>query len=144
MKRSGFDCSPTLLAPSRDWVAPSAQLTQKTAHHLIPGISYLVDGIRYLAGRPTLRVRVFQDNEQQEVGGLQFEIENIGGRTTSLEPSIQLTYWALKKGKLRKKTAHCAIRDVDRDSSSNWDTSRESFPTVRASAWSRSWIARPS
>lgn len=75
-------------------------------------LSYLVDAAKYLVNRPILRARVFVDTAE---GELQVEIENVGGRPTSLVPEIGLVYWVPEKGRLRRRTATLAVGDVDRE-----------------------------
>jgi len=78
-------------------------------------IALVVNGLRYLAGRPSLRARVFEEKDSQEVGGLTFELENVGSRPTSLKPIISVSYWLPQRGGLRRKTATYAVREVDRE-----------------------------
>ena len=73
----------------------------------------IIEELRYLADRPSLRARVLED-KGSEVGGFRFELENVGGRPTSLEPLIAVSYWIPRQGRLRRKTATYAVREVDR------------------------------
>jgi len=77
-------------------------------------ISLLVDLLRYLGGRPSLRARVFQEKDSEAVGGLRFELENVGNRPTSLDPIISVSYWVPQRDGLKRKTATYAVREVDR------------------------------
>lgn len=70
--------------------------------------------LKYLLSRPSVRVRVFEEKEE-EVGGFKLEVENVGGRSTSLRPEILLTYWVVERMHWRKMTAALDIRDVDRE-----------------------------
>lgn len=78
-------------------------------------LSLLTDSIKYLFGRPSLRIRIFEEKESEPVGGLRFEIENVGNRPTSLRPEIIVTYWVLERRELRKKKAAYAVRESDRE-----------------------------
>lgn len=64
---------------------------------------------------PSLRARVYRDDDSADLGGLKFEIENVGGRPTSLNPAITVSYWLLKDGALKPGTATYAVREVDRE-----------------------------
>lgn len=70
--------------------------------------------LKYLFSRPALRVRVFEEKEE-EIGGFRVEVENVGGRPTSLRPEITLTYWVLERKAMRWKKAALDIREVDRE-----------------------------
>jgi hypothetical protein len=78
-------------------------------------ISYLIEAVRYLAGRPSLRVRVIQDRDSEEVGSLRFELENVGSRPTSLHPLILVSYWLPIRGHFKRQTATFAVREIDRE-----------------------------
>lgn len=54
-------------------------------------------GIGWLIGRPTLRVRIRDDNPDREIGGLIFEVENISDKTTSLNPTVKASYLSTKR-----------------------------------------------
>lgn len=47
--------------------------------------------------RPALRVRIQEDDEKKEVGGLVFEVENIKDKATSLEPVVTASYISVKR-----------------------------------------------
>lgn len=78
-------------------------------------MSLVVDGLRYLAGRPSLHARVFEEKQPEEAGTLRFELENVGQRPISLKPIISVSYWVLEKGRLRRKAGTYAVREVDRE-----------------------------
>ncbi len=77
-------------------------------------LSYAVQLFRYLINRPSLRVRVFRDDDSVELGGLEFEIENVGGRPTSLNPAVAVSFWLLRQGQFTRGEATYAVREVDR------------------------------
>jgi hypothetical protein len=79
----------------------------------LPLVSWLESGARFLLNRPRLRVRVFRDGDEPE-GGLEFEIENTGGRPTSLLPRVDVTFSLISKGQLVRRRATYSMRDVDR------------------------------
>lgn len=76
-------------------------------------INQALDLIRYLFGRPSLVVRVSRD-QAEVVGGLKFEIENVGGRTTSLRPFVRVTFVAPKGARFEKHTVIYDVRELDR------------------------------
>ena len=78
-------------------------------------LSYAIQLFRYLFDRPSLRVRVYRDDDSADLGGLEFEIENVGGRPTSLNPAVTVTYWLLKGGTISRGRATYAVREVDRE-----------------------------
>jgi hypothetical protein len=73
-----------------------------------------LDSVKYLFGRPSLRVRVFEENETQ-VGGLKIEIENVGSRPTSLMPHIHIAYWVPEGPRIIHHKAVYDVREVDRE-----------------------------
>jgi len=78
-------------------------------------LSYAISLLRYLFDRPSIRVRVYRDDDSADLGGLEFEIENVGGRSTSLNPAVTVAFWLLKGGALKRGTATYAVREVDRE-----------------------------
>lgn len=78
-------------------------------------LSVLTDAVKYLFGRPSLVVRVFEERESEAVGGLQFEIENVGSRPTSFRPQIHVTYWVPEGVRILRRKAVYDIREVDRE-----------------------------
>ena len=48
----------------------------------------------WLLARPTLRVRIREDRPDREIGGLEFEVENVGDKATSLNPTVTASYFS--------------------------------------------------
>lgn len=54
-------------------------------------------GLAWLVARPTLRVRIREDNPDRQLGGLEFEVENVSDQTTSLSPVVTARYLSIKR-----------------------------------------------
>lgn len=80
----------------------------------LPLVGWVQEGLRFLAGRPRLRVRVFKDDETMEVGCLEFEVENRGGRPTSLEPTVTVDFLVLRNRRMVHERAQFAVRESSR------------------------------
>jgi hypothetical protein len=65
-----------------------------------------------LIGRPTLRIRILEDRDDTQVGGLSFEVENVGSRPTSLQPVIEVSYFNFRRVEER---AFFDVRELDRE-----------------------------
>lgn len=79
----------------------------------LPVITWLESAARFILQRPRLRVRIFRDADDLE-GGLEFEVENTGSRSTSLLPRIDVSLSLISKGQLVRSKAVYSIREVDR------------------------------
>lgn len=66
----------------------------------------------WLIARPALRVRIREDRPEREIGGLEFEVENIGDKTTSLNPTVTVRYLSIKK---QSRTCIFDVRELDRN-----------------------------
>ena len=66
----------------------------------------------WLINRPTLRVRIRQDEPDRELGGLVFEVENISDKTTSLNPTVTASYLSIKR---EPRTVVFDVRESDRN-----------------------------
>ena len=64
--------------------------------------------------RPLLVVRIFKNDPELAIGGLQFEIENQSRNLTSLYPHIQSAYWHLRNGKYVKSKTIYDVCELDR------------------------------
>lgn len=58
---------------------------------------FLCEVVSMLWSRPVLRVRIREDNDGKEVGGLIFEVENSSDKTTSLDPVVTASYISDKR-----------------------------------------------
>lgn len=75
-------------------------------------ISIVGRGVSWFFSRPTLRVRIRDDEPSREVGGLIFEVENLSDKATSLAPVVTETYISVKADKCR---VLFDVRDGDRN-----------------------------
>ena len=69
-------------------------------------------GLGWLIGRPTLRVRIREDEPDRELGGLVFEVENVSDKATSLDPTVTATYLSIKR---EPRTIIFDVREGDRN-----------------------------
>ena len=76
---------------------------------------WLLTRVKYLSSRPSLIVRVFGEREREPVGGLRFEVENKGGRPTSLRPPVHVTSWVPEGPRIVRRKAVYDVREVDRE-----------------------------
>jgi hypothetical protein len=60
-------------------------------------VEVIAKAIGWLLGRPTLRVRIREDEPKTEVGGLVFEVENVSDKMTSLHPTVTATFLSIKR-----------------------------------------------
>lgn len=60
-------------------------------------VEIIVKALGWLLARPTLRVRVREDEPKTEVGGLVFEVENVSDKMASLHPRVTATYLSVKR-----------------------------------------------
>jgi hypothetical protein len=68
--------------------------------------------IGWLLARPTLRVRLIADDPEQEVGGLQVEVENRRDKATSLDPTVRATFLTVKR---QHREVNFDVRELDRN-----------------------------
>lgn len=59
-------------------------------------LKLVVSFFAWLFQRPSLRVRIQEDEAEREVGGLVFEVENVSDSATSLNPVIAASYLSIK------------------------------------------------
>ena len=69
-------------------------------------------GLGWLINRPTLRVRIREDEPDRELGGLVFEVENVSDKTTSLNPTVTTSYLSIKR---ERRTVIFDVREGDRN-----------------------------
>jgi hypothetical protein len=67
----------------------------------------------WFSGRPTLKVRIIEDEPDRAIGGLVFGVENVSPQVTSLSPTIGSTYWYPKRAFMRKGRTRYAVRETD-------------------------------
>ena len=75
-------------------------------------IEFIGKGLGWLIDRPTLRVRIREDEPDRELGGLVFEVENISDKTTSLNPTVTASYLSIKR---EPRTVIFDVREGDRN-----------------------------
>ena len=99
----------------------------------------------WLLGRPTLRVRLVEDNPDVEEGGLRFEVENRRDNVTSLDPVIVATFLTVKR--LRSRTVF-DVRELDRTlpafTPKLFSASAREQQPERFDSWFRVYRFRPS
>jgi hypothetical protein len=79
-------------------------------------INLLFSFMRWLLRRPKLTVRILEDDMENEVGGLRFEVENRRESPTSLQPQIRCSYYlGVSKRRIRRGNNRYAVREVDRE-----------------------------
>jgi len=66
----------------------------------------------WLLARPTLRVRIRDDRPDSEIGGLEFEVENVADKTTSLNPTVTASYLSTKR---EPCTVIFDVREIERN-----------------------------
>ena len=60
-------------------------------------LEVVAKAVGWLVSRPTIHVRISQDEPKTEVGGLVFEAENISDKMTSLRPTVTATYLSIAR-----------------------------------------------
>lgn len=98
----------------------------------------------WLVGRPRLRVRIRKDNPDADMGGLEFEVENVNDKLTSLSPIITATYLSIKR-------ARCSIifdiREADRNlppfTPKQFSASARERQSGRGHGWFRCYVFTP-
>jgi len=68
--------------------------------------------LAWLLARPTLRVRIREDRPDREIGGLEFEVENVRDKATSLKPTVTASYLSTKR---KPCTVIFDVRELDRN-----------------------------
>jgi len=100
--------------------------------------------VAWLWSRPTLRARISEDNPNEEVGGLKFEIENVSDNATSLDPSINVTFVTVKR---HRGSAVFDVRDLDRNlppfTPKLFSASAREVQPQRGHAWFRVYMFLP-
>lgn len=99
----------------------------------------------WILGRPRLRVRVQEDNPDVEMGGLQFEVENISDKTTSLEPTVSASYLTIKR---QLNSILFDVRELDRNlppfTPKQFNASAREQQLGRGHGWFRCYVFTPS
>jgi len=81
---------------------------------LLKAVDLLIQVLRALRGRPSVYVRILDDEIEQEEGGLRFEIENRRWTVTSLDPRIVVKYHTYHANGYRRELNSYYVREVDR------------------------------
>lgn len=101
--------------------------------------------LSWLLGRPRLRVRIQEDDPDVEVGGLQFEVENISDKETSLSPIISVSYLTIKR---QLKSILFDVRELDRNlppfTPKQFNASAREQQLGRGHGWFRCYTFTPS
>lgn len=71
----------------------------------------LLKFLTWFWSRPTLRVRISEDDVDAEVGGLKFEVENVSDKATSLCPTVKAHFLSIKQ---EPGTVVFDVRELDR------------------------------
>ena len=107
-------------------------------------IDILAKACGWLLGRPTLRVRIREDDAGQEVGGLQFEVENLRDKATSLDSTIAATYVSIHRV---PRSIIFDVREGDRNlppfTPKQCSASAREAQSDRAHGWFRTYIFKP-
>jgi hypothetical protein len=77
-------------------------------------LNVLIKILAWASGRPLLVVRIIEDDQDRDVGGLRFEIENQSKNAVSLQPHIKSTCWHFVDGSYRKASTVYDVRELDR------------------------------
>lgn len=101
-------------------------------------------GLGWLLARPTLRVRIREDNPDRELGGLEFEVENVSDKMTSLNPSVTARYLSVKR---EPRAVIFDVREGDRNlapfTSKQFTASVREAQLGRGHGWFRTYTFVP-
>jgi len=78
-------------------------------------IEWLFRFLAWLARRPTLKIRIVEDEPNRNAGGLVFEVENASPTATSLVPTVESRFWFPERGRYRKGRTVYDVRELDRE-----------------------------
>jgi len=94
--------------------------------------------------QPTLKIRISEDNPYEEVGGLKFEVENVGDKATSLTPTVRAKFFTIKR---RRDSVFFDIRELERNlppfTPKLLSASARKVQPQRDNAWYRVYIFLP-
>ena len=76
---------------------------------------FLIMVSAWIFRRPSLKIRIIQDDPNQGEGGLRFEVENLRPTLTSLDPVISSKFFYPEKGHYRRGAAIFDVRELERD-----------------------------
>ena len=99
----------------------------------------------WISGRPELIIRIMQDNPEEEIGGLTFEVENRASKPTSLKPLITVNFMTSKGDPAQMEFD---VRELDRllqpFKPKLFSASAKYVQADRSHGWFRTYIFRPS
>ncbi len=78
-------------------------------------IEWLLRFFAWVARRPTLKIRIVEDEPNRNAGVLVFEVENASPTGTSLVPTVKSRFWFPERGQYRKGRAVYDVRELDRE-----------------------------
>lgn len=100
--------------------------------------------LTWFFSRPTLEVRISEDNIDQEIGGLKFEVENISRKTTSLRPTISASYLTVdRKGESVVFDVRQENRNLPPFTAKSFSASAREPKPNRENAWFRVYKFSP-
>jgi len=107
-------------------------------------IDILAKACSWLLERPTLHVRIREDDADQEVGGLQFEVENLSDKVTSLDATIAASYLSIHR---IQRSIIFDVREGDRNlapfTPKQYSASAREVQTDRGHGWFRTYSFKP-
>lgn len=110
-------------------------------------LDYLVRFLAWTFRRPFLKIRIIEDEPNQNEGGLQFEAENSSQTLTSLHPVITAKFLYPEKGCYRRGAATFDVRELDRElppfQAKIFSASARQLPPGYGFAWFRVYRFRP-
>jgi len=106
---------------------------------------FVWDVITWFFSRPTLRVRIREDEPNRDVGGLVFEVENVSDKATSLLSMVTATYLTVKRRPCR---IAFDVREGDRNLTPfkprQLSASPREIQSQRLHGWFRRYSFKPS
>ena len=110
-------------------------------------IEMILKIINFLIRRPSLKIRIMEDDPELKVGNLVFEIENTSQAMTSLLPNIESLFLFPERGILRKGHAYYDVRESDRQlppyQPKIFTASARGLPNAYLFSWFRVFYFRP-
>lgn len=98
----------------------------------------------WFLSRPTLQVRIQEDEPTREIGGLTFEVENISDEVTSLSTIVTANYFSLKREFFINTFD---VREADRNlppfTPKQFSASAREEQLQRGNGWFRTYVFTP-
>ena len=110
-------------------------------------LNWIIKFLAWLFRCRFLKIRIVEDDPDQEEGGLKFEVENASPTPTSLSPVITSKFLYPSKGCYRSGSATFDLRELDRQlppfTPKMFSASGRQLPPGYGHAWFRVYRFRP-